>query len=80
MVTLLEIIISHYYPMKHLSAKIQEVTWQFLRKMKSNVRQIIQPGIPGPKGTFSDKVTTGIDGFTDESVVQCDVIFLDDSK
>ena len=52
MVTLLEIIISHYYPMKHLSVKIQEVTWQFLRKMKSNVRQIIQPGIPAQRDIF----------------------------
>ena len=47
--------------------------------MKSNVRQIIQPVIPGPKGTFSDKVSPGIDGFTDEPVVQRDVIFSDDS-
>ena len=36
-------------------------------------------------GAFSDKVTTNIDVFIDEAVVQCDVqvvenIFIDDSK
>ena len=41
--------------------------------MKNNVRQIIQLGIPGSQGTFSDKVNPVIDGFTDEPVAQCDV-------
>ena len=44
---------------------------QLLRKMRSN--QIIQLGIPGPQGAFSDKVILDIDGFTDKPVVQCDV-------
>ena len=39
----------------------------------------------GTRGAFSDKVTTGINGFTVEPVVQCDVqvvenTFMDDSK
>ena len=42
-------------------------------------------GIAGIQGAFSDKVTTNIDVFIDEAVVQCDVqvvenIFIDDSK
>ena len=32
-----------------------------------------QLGIPGPQGAFSDKVILDIDGFTDKTVVQCDV-------
>ena len=39
----------------------------------------------GTQGTFSDKVTSDIDAFTDEPVVRCDVrvvknTFIDDSK
>ena len=29
--------------------------------------------MPGIQGAFSDKVTPGIDSFTNEPVVQCDV-------
>ena len=42
-------------------------------------------GIPGNQGAFLDKVTSDIDGFTDELVVHCDLqvvknTFVDDSK
>ena len=42
-------------------------------------------GVPGTQGAFLDKVSSDIDGFTDELVVQCDARvgennLLDDSK
>ena len=36
---------------------------------KQHVRQIIQQGIRGVLGKFSDKITPDIDGFIDETVV-----------
>ena len=52
---------------------------------KQHVRQIIQQGIRGVLGKFSYKITPDIDGFIDETVVQCDVgvvkdTFVDNSK
>ena len=46
--------------------KIQEVTSNVditNKNEKQYVRQIIQLGIPGTQVTFSDKVTTDINGF-----------------
>ena len=68
--------------------KIQEATSNVViteKNEKQYVRQVIQLGIGGTQGALSDKVTTDIDGFTDEPVVQCDVrvvkiTFLGDSK
>ena len=45
----------------------------------------VRTGIPGTQRPFSDKVTSDIDGFSFEPVVQCDVqvvgnTFIDDSK
>lgn len=56
---------------------------RFLRKI--NVKGIIQFGIPGPQGAFSDNVTPDVDGFINEPVVQCDIsvvknTFVYDSK
>ena len=56
--------------------KIQEVTSNVAitqKNVKQYVRKIIQLGIRGIQGAFSDKVTPSIYGFTDEPVVQCDV-------
>ena len=40
---------------------------------KQNVGDIIQLGLRGKQGAFSDKVTAGIDDFTNEPVLQCDL-------
>ena len=58
--------------MKHLSTKIQEVTSNVVINNK-NGKLCQTTGIPGIQGTISDKITSDIDGFTDEPVVQCDV-------
>ena len=70
---------------KHLITKIQELTSNdvITDKMKNYVR--LQLSMPGTQEAFWDKVTTDIDGFTDEPVVQCDIeviknIFVDDSR
>ena len=38
---------------------------------KQNVGDIIQLGLRGKQGAFSDKVTAGLDDFTNKPVVQC---------
>ena len=43
---------------------------------KKNEKLYQTTGIPGTQGAFSDKVTPDIDGFTDEPVVQCEVLVL----
>ena len=66
--------------------KVQEVISNVsitVENEKQYVGQIIQLGIPGTQGAFSDNVTPDIDGFTDEPFVRCDVrvvknIFIDD--
>lgn len=40
---------------------------------KTNGRQIIQRGIRGTQGAFTNKITPDIDGCTDEPVFPCDV-------
>ena len=68
--------------------KIQEVTSNVAitqKNVKQYVRKIIQLGIQGTQGAFTDKVTPNIYDLTDEPVVQCDVCvvknaFVDDSK
>ena len=41
--------------------------------MKNNIwDKSLQLGIQGIEGAFSDKITPDINGFNDETVVQCD--------
>ena len=55
------------------------------RKTKNNVSINHIVGTPGLRGPFSDKVSSDIDGFSEEPVVRCDspVVknnFVDDCK
>ena len=60
--------------MKHLSAKIQKVTSNVVITQK-NEKLSLTSEILEIQGTFSDKVTPDIDGFTDEPVVQSQPAF-----
>ena len=44
-----------------------------MTKTEKHEKLCLTTGIPVIQGEFSDKVTPGIDIFTDEPVVQCDV-------
>ena len=48
----------------------------YWEKWKTIPRQIILLDMWGTEVAFSDKVTTDIDGFTDEPIVQCVVRFV----
>ena len=55
------------------------------RKTKNNVSINHIVGTPGLRGPFSDKVSSDIDGFSEEPVVRCDSLvvknnFVDDCK
>ena len=53
--------------MKHLSTKIQEVTLNVANtENNEKLCQTTAISIPGTQGTFSDKVASDTDGFTDE--------------
>ena len=70
--------------MKHLSTKIQEVTSNVAIIVK-NEKLCQTTGMPGSQGAYSGKVTSDIDSFTDDTVVQCEVQavekpFVDDSR
>ena len=71
-------------PLKHSSMEIQEVISNIVITEK-NGKLCQTTGIQRNLGTFLDKVTPDIDGFTDEPVVKCDVqvienTFMGDSK
>ena len=54
--------------LKYLSPKIlKNVITEKIEKLCQTT------GIPGTQGAFPDKVTTDIDVFNDEPVIQCDV-------
>ena len=48
----------------HLRTKIQEVTYDYWEKWKKKKNVKLQLSIPGTQGTFSDKFTPEIYGFT----------------
>ena len=53
--------------LKHLSPKIPK------NVITEKIEILCQTtGTPGTQGAFPDKVTTDVDVFTDEPVVQCD--------
>ena len=67
-----------------MGTKIQKVISNIVITEK-NEKLCQTRGIPGTQGLFSDNVTSDVDGFTDEPVVQCDTqvvenTFIDDSK